>query len=139
MNRIDLLRPDSPELAARGPWPVGVRTEVLVNPAQPDVFGAAGAVADRALTVEVWYPAVGGAGGAEYPTLMRDGHRPLVFRDSATRGAEAVAGDFPLVILSHGYPGNRMIMGHFGAFLAGHGYRVAAIDHLHSTYGHLDF
>lgn len=139
MNRIDLLRPDAPELAARGPWPVGVRTDVLVNRGQPDVFGAAGAVADRALTVEVWYPAVGGAGGADYPTLLRDGHREYVLHGSATRGAEVAAGDFPLVILSHGYPGNRMLMAHFGEFLAGHGYRVASIDHLHSTYGEAEY
>ncbi len=29
---------DAPELAARGPWAVGVRTVELVNPHQPDIL-----------------------------------------------------------------------------------------------------
>lgn len=135
-NRIDRTRPDAPELARRGDHPVGVRTLKLVNPAQPDVFGAPGALADRALTVEYWYPAAQpGAGAARYPTLLRDGHRSLTLHGAATRDAPEASGEFPLVILSHGYPGNRMLLSHFGEFLAGHGYRVASIDHLHSTYG----
>lgn len=135
-NRIDRTRPDAPELARRGPHPVGVRSLTLVNPDQPDVFGGPGARADRALAVELWYPAARpGPGGACYPTLLRDGHRGLTLHGSATRDALPATAEFPLVILSHGYPGNRMLLGHFGEFLAGHGYRVASIDHLHSTYG----
>ena len=60
-NRIDLIRPDAPELAARGPWPVGVRRHDLVNPAQLDVL--TGATGDRVLVVEEWYPAIAGTGG----------------------------------------------------------------------------
>ncbi|MGB4829198.1 MAG: dienelactone hydrolase, partial [Paracoccaceae bacterium] len=63
-NRIDLTRPAAPELARRGPFAVGVRTLALVNRGQVDVFGAAGARADRELVVELWYPAVEGPGGA---------------------------------------------------------------------------
>ena len=62
MNRIDLLRPDAPDLARRGAHPVGVQTQTLTHRAQPDVFGPAGGVADRRLVVEYWYPAVAGAG-----------------------------------------------------------------------------
>ncbi|GHE00799.1 hypothetical protein U879_14000 [Defluviimonas sp. 20V17] len=135
-NRIDRTRPDAPALARRGTYPVGVRSLTLVNPDQPDVFGAPGARADRALAVELWYPAANaGAGAARYPTLLRDGHRRLTLHGGATRDATPAAAEFPLVILSHGYPGNRMLLGHFGEFLASHGYRVASIDHLHSTYG----
>ncbi|AWD22618.1 alpha/beta hydrolase family protein [Fuscovulum blasticum] len=135
-NRIDLIRPDAPAGAQRGPHPVGVRTRTVISPDQPDVFGEAGARVDRPLTVELWYPAAApGAGGANYPTLLRDGHRAVVLHGSAGRDAEPAAGDFPLVILSHGYPGNRLFMGHFGEHLASHGYRVASIDHLDSTYG----
>lgn len=63
-NRIDLTRPAAPELARRGPFAVGVRTLALVNRGQVDVFGAAGARADRELVVELWYPAAAEGPGA---------------------------------------------------------------------------
>lgn len=134
-NRIDLIRPDAPELALRGALPVGVRTLHLVNPGQPDALGPPGAVEDRALTVELWYPAATTGPAARYPSLLRDGHRALTLHGSASRDVAAAKADSPLVILSHGYPGNRMLLAHFGEHLASHGYRVASIDHLHSTYG----
>lgn len=140
MNQIDQTRPDAPELARHGPWSVGVRSLVLVNTGQPDVFGPKGATEDRVLAVELWYPAEkGGAGDATYPTLIRDGHRATILTDRATRGAVPLAGNYPLVILSHGYPGNRFILSHFGAHLASHGYRVAAVDHVDTTYGDARF
>lgn len=139
-NRINRTRPDAPDLAGPGPHPVGVRTLSFVNLGQPDVLGEKGALEDRTLTVEFWFPAAAaGAGGASYPTLLRDGHRTLTLHGAATRDAEAAEGSFPLVILSHGFPGNRVLMSHFGEFLASHGYRVASIDHLHSTYGDAAF
>jgi predicted dienelactone hydrolase len=54
---------------------------------------------------------------------------------AARRAATALPGRFPLVILSHGYPGNRFLMSHLAEALAARGYRVAAIDHADSTYG----
>ena len=44
-NRIDLIRPDAPSLAARGPHPIGVTTH------ESDIH------AGRTLTTEIWYPA----------------------------------------------------------------------------------
>jgi predicted dienelactone hydrolase len=41
---------------------------------------------------------------------------------------------YPLVIVSHGYPGNRLLMSHLGENLASKGYVVASIDHPDSTY-----
>ncbi|MBT8148149.1 MAG: dienelactone hydrolase, partial [Gammaproteobacteria bacterium] len=41
---------------------------------------------------------------------------------------------FPLVIISHGYPGNRFLLSHLGESLSSRGYVVASIDHLESTY-----
>ena len=41
---------------------------------------------------------------------------------------------FPLVIISHGYPGNRFLMSHLGENLASKGYVVVSIDHTDSTY-----
>ena len=46
----------------------------------------------------------------------------------------ASLGPLPLVILSHGYPGNRMLMSHLGENLASKGYVVVSIDHPDSTY-----
>lgn len=144
-NRIDLKRPDAPELAAFGTHPVGVRTLHLVNPGQIDLSDPARTPlprADRSLVVEYWYPAREGAeGGCHYATLLRDGHAHLTLQGSASRGAPARPGaeDAPLVVLSHGHPGNRHLMAHLGEHLASHGYRVAAIDHADGTYGDESF
>ncbi len=136
-NRIDLIRPDAPDLARLGEYPVGVRTLQLVNPAQLDVLAAMAGnpvVTDRTLMVELWYPAAERGAVSAYATISRDGRTPVRLSGSASRDAAALDGDFPLVILSHGYPGNRFLMGHLGENLASKGYLVASIDHLHSTY-----
>ena len=140
-NRIDLIRPDAPELARLGAHPVGVKTLHLVNPGQIDVMAAivgAPARIDRHLVVELWYPAIAGTPpGTTYTTLVRDGRTEVALQGSAARQARAASGDFPLLILSHGYPGNRMLMSHLGENLASKGYLVASIDHADSTYGDL--
>lgn len=141
-NRIDGLRPDAPELAAPGPHPVGVTTLELVHPGQIDIAavkpGEALPVHDRRLTVEVWYPAEMAAvpdAGAYQGVLLRDGVTRVTLRGRALRDAPALRGTaWPLVILSHGYPGNRFLMSHLGENLATKGYVVAAIDHRDSTY-----
>jgi predicted dienelactone hydrolase len=46
----------------------------------------------------------------------------------------ATAGAFPLVIISHGYPGNRYLMSHLGENLASKGFVTVSIDHKDSTY-----
>src|SRR5271165_4429830 len=62
---------DSPELAARGPHAVGVRTVAIVHPGQVDIlkFDAATGKAptyDRPLILEIWYPATIPAGAREH-------------------------------------------------------------------------
>lgn len=54
----------------------------------------------------------------------------------AVRDAAVVTtdGSFPLVIISHGYPGNRFLMSHLAENLASKGFVVASIDHRDSTY-----
>jgi len=126
-------------LAAPGAHAVGVETRELVNPGQPDVMAALQGRTerrDRVLVVEHWYPGVKGTGQVEpYGTLLRDGRTRVLLHGGAFRGAQAVPGDFPLVILSHGYPGNRLLMSHLGENLASKGYRVVSVDHADSTYG----
>lgn len=138
-NRIDLIRPDAPELAAFGAYPVGVTTLDFTNPGQIDMASAtaeAQPTGDRLLRVELWYPAADGTvPGATYDTVLRDGATPVTLMGRAARDAAPRSGDrFPLVILSHGYPGNRFLMAHLGENLASKGYVVAAIDHPQSTY-----
>ncbi len=137
-NRIDLKRPDAPELGGFGRHCVGVTTKVLVNAGQIDMMAATQTAQpryNRALTVEYWYPASAGTvAGGHYVTVLRDGHRKVTLQGIAARGAATGDLSGPLVIISHGFPGNRFLMGHFGEHLASHGYRVVAIDHADSTY-----
>jgi predicted dienelactone hydrolase len=138
-NRIDLVRPDAPELAAHGNFLIGVTTRSFVNPGQIDIVNTTAdgvpPLYDRELTVEIWYPAAEGtAQGGSYEVLLRDGVTSATLTGQAARDAAPAPGRFPLVILSHGYPGNRFLMSHFGETLASKGYVVASIDHRDSTY-----
>ena len=129
-NRVDGLRPDAPPLV-RGAYRVGVVTGHVVDPARLHLDGT---VAPRALTIEQWYPTEATGDGCTYDTLLRDGVGRITLHGSALRDAPMLGGDWPLVIVSHGYPGNRHLMAHLGEALASHGYRVASIDHPGSTY-----
>lgn len=142
-NRIDLIRPDAPELATHGPDAIGVRTVEITNAGQPDILNVAAgepvSTYDRPLTLEIWYPAeaasAGETGGAYEGVFLRDGTTQVTLHGKAVRDAAPKPGEaYPLVIVSHGYPGNRFLMSHLGENLASKGYVVAAIDHTDSTY-----
>lgn len=141
-NRIDRVHADAPELAAFGPRDIGVRTIELVDADRADALRTPrdGPTAryDRALTVEVWYPAAlppGQAPGGRYRTFTRNPDVVAELSGRAVRdAAPAEGGPWPLVILSHGYPGNRYLMSHMAENLASKGYVVASIDHADSTY-----
>ncbi|MFT5482746.1 MAG: putative dienelactone hydrolase [Halieaceae bacterium] len=144
------MRADAPELATRGNYRVGVRTLHLFNPDQLDILNYSEATPnpryDRPLTMEVWYPATLGEHERQI-TTYRDvlGHGsnnpdrpnlPFEFSGRATRNAQAVADGepFPLVVVSHGYSGSRVIMTWLTENLASKGYVVVAIDHTDSTH-----
>ncbi|SEO51037.1 Predicted dienelactone hydrolase [Duganella sp. CF517] len=141
------FRPDAPELAARGSLPVGVRTLVAEHADQLDVLHYSDANPDprytRKLTLEVWYPAILAAGQNEhtvYTDVLGAGpndparpNTPFQFNGRAARDAAPVAGRYPLVIVSHGYPGSRLQMSYLTENLASKGYVVVAIDHPEST------
>jgi len=141
-NRIDGQRPYAPELAAYGGMEIGVRTLELVNPGQVNVLAVDPTADkpetlptyDRELTVEVWYPATGTAGDTVIQTYLRDGQTEIELAGKAQRDAEPAQGTYPLVLISHGWPGNRFLMSHLGENLASKGYVVASIDHNESTY-----
>lgn len=137
-----LSRPgiDAPVLAQLGPHGVGLRSIVLTDREQPDlrarVQATPGSAAPgRVLPVDIWYPAT-----------VRAGARPVTYSDQlpsepprkpaaftvqglAVRGAPAVAGRHPLVIVSHGYSGTPAAMTWLTENLASKGYVVAAIRH----------
>ena len=140
--------PDAPLLAARGTYGVGVRTIDLVNKDQLDVLNHKDGVTpkyDRHLKIEVWYPAVIPDGKPEievYDEVLGnngDTTRPLIpfqFKGRSLRDAEPDRGSsaYPLVILSHGYTGSRLLFTYLAENLASKGYVVASIDHTESTF-----
>ncbi|MGR3322892.1 MAG: alpha/beta hydrolase family protein [Pseudooceanicola sp.] len=138
-NRIDMVRPDAPELAAHGDHVVGVRTMTFTDAGRVDVVNATAEgdlpTYDREITVEVWYPAAEGTEpGGTYDTILRDGETPTTLTGMASRDAAPAEGSYPLVLISHGYPGNRFLMSHLGENLASKGYVAFTADHPDSTY-----
>ena len=142
--------PDAPELAPRGPYSVGVRTVKTVNPDQLDVLAATpqnpNPRYDRPLTVEVFYPSTVPEGQRAL-TTYRDVYgfgpnnperpnTPLTFAGRALRDAapDKKGAPYPLIVLSHGYPGSRLMMTYLAENLASKGYVVAAIGHTDSTF-----
>lgn len=143
----DLL-PDAPELAKRGDFGVGVQTIDMLHRDQLDVLNHKDDVTptyDRPLKIEVWYPAEIPNGKSEievYNQVMGnngDPKRPLIpftFKGRALRDAVAKKSEtaYPLVILSHGYTGSRLLFTYLAENLASKGYVVASIDHTESTF-----
>ncbi len=146
--------PDAPELAARGAFSVGVRTLQVKNPDQVDILNFDKAtkkapVYDRPLTVEVWYPANIPAGTQERtvyemgfprnPAGPKDLPKTVSVLGKALRDAapapQAGGKPYPLILLSHGYPGSRYFLSYLAENLASKGYIVAAIDHTDSVFG----
>jgi predicted dienelactone hydrolase len=143
---------DAPELAHHGTYSVGVRTVELVHPNQVDILhfdsqtGKA-PLYNRALKVEVWYPATIPPGKEESTTYIsampgrsEEGAsgpgRTFEIKGKALRDASPLHGSrFPLVVVSHGYPGSRTFLTYLTENLASKGYVVAAIDHTDSVFG----
>src|SRR5580765_6942641 len=142
-NRIDTVTPSAPELAAYGKYAIGVRTIQATDKNRPDILntkeGGPTARYDRTLTIEVWYPAALAAGqkpGGDYRAITRDPAVTATLHGQAVRDAVPLASQapFPLVIISHGYPGNRYLMSHLAEILLSKGFITVSIDHRESTY-----
>jgi predicted dienelactone hydrolase len=142
-NRIDTVTPSAPELASYGTYAIGVRTLQATDKHRPDILntqeGSPTARYDRTLTLEVWYPAALAAGqkpGGDYRAIARDPAITVTLHGQAVRDAAPLTSEapFPLVIISHGYPGNRYLMSHLGENLASKGFVTVSIDHKDSTY-----
>lgn len=145
-NRVDLLRGDAPDLAAYGSLKVGVRTLDFVNPNQYNaaLIDPASPVSsslpkyDRPITVEVWYPADANATGTNLITAMIRNKELVALKGQAIQNAAPnKSGGYPLVIISHGNPGNRHLLTPIAENIASKGYVVVAIDHVDTTYNTL--
>ena len=115
-NRIDLIRPDAPELAHFGEFDIGVRTVDVTDSERADVLNMQRdeetPLYDRTLTLEIWYPAQLGADqtpGTQYQARTRNVDLTATLHGRAVRDADPLRGEsrYPLIIISHGYPGNR--------------------------------
>ena len=72
---------------------------------------------------------------ADRLVVLRDGRTRVTLKGRAIRDGEpAAGGPFPLVVISHGYPGNRFLLSHLGENLATKGYVAVSIEHCDSTY-----
>jgi predicted dienelactone hydrolase len=119
----------APTLSQARIYPVGVQTITVVDDRR-----------DRPLRLEVWYPTV----ATSDTTLFYKTHvgsRDYLQLGNALRDAPVLSpvGEsstgFPLVVFSHGQPGERMQMALVAEHLAAQGLVVASIDHTGSTYG----
>jgi dienelactone hydrolase len=106
----------------RGEYPVGVRTITAVDHSR----------AQRAITIEIWYPAAERYRGQDLDDNTRD---TFTFApelpagtQSAVRDAESAPGRFPLLLHTHGAFGYRQVMSGVCTHLASHGYVVASND-----------
>ena len=140
--------PDAPELAARGEYKIGVRTLEVIHKDQIDILKSKNGIEphyDRKLKLEIWYPAVIPEGKDDLVTYEEsrgsqdDPKKPFIqyaFSGRALRDAAPVStgGPFPLIVVSHGYVGSRLLMTYLTENLASKGYIVVSIDHQESTY-----
>jgi predicted dienelactone hydrolase len=131
---------DAPELARLGDQAVGVETLHLVQHGQIDVLAfdaAKGSApsADRALAVELWYPA---RPAPHAPHVVYTASLPseppappahFSIPGIAIRDAQRLGSGHPLVIVSHGYSNDPNAMTWLTENLASKGYVVAAIHH----------
>jgi dienelactone hydrolase len=114
---------------ARGPYPVGVRTEAWHD-------------AEYGITypVEIYYPATAEYAGADVDPTQQDSFENqwepgVILRQAAVRDAQPLTGEFPYVITMHGWSGFRVEFTYLSTHLASHGYLVVSPDIPGSTAG----
>jgi predicted dienelactone hydrolase len=124
---------------ARGAHPVGVRSDTWTDASR-----------DRALPVEIWYPAASGHAGQDldpsqqdaYPAIWitedMDPDNPPLIPQQAVRDAAPAALPGQLILFAHGYAGHRREATYLCTHLASHGYVVVSADHLGFTSWEVD-
>jgi len=79
------------------------------------------------LNISVWYPT------ASQGATESVGENPAFYGVSVIRDAPPLAGEHPLLVISHGYNGNWRNLSWIAAAMAAQGYIVAAVDHPGTT------
>jgi predicted dienelactone hydrolase len=105
------------DFAQRGPHPVGVRTALVPDPADPG----------RTLPTDLWYPAAPTATGSP-------ADHPFGRPHDATVEAEPLDAPAPLAVFSHGNSGLRRQSTFLTTHLASWGIAVVAPDHTGNTF-----
>lgn len=118
-------RPDAPDYAQRGPYPVGT-LEIVI----PGEEGVPGREAD--LNATVWYPALN-PDEADEVTQYQIGLFVLPGQALRDAAPDVAGGPYPLVIFSHGSGGIRYQSLFLTEHLASHGFVVIAADHPGNT------
>ena len=103
-----------------GEYAVGRRTEQVTDASR----------ADRALAVEVWYPAEAEAPPTPYELIPGVGFESEL---ASVDSAPSTDGPFPLVVFSHGSGGLRQQSASIVETIASHGFVVVAADHVGNT------
>ena len=137
--------PDAPLLARRGPHAVGVTTREFTLDDVPDLSMEPPGRGPRTLTAEIWYPAAGSPEerctyGDRLGRDPGDPDRPdtaFRFAGRAARDARPERRRGSLVLVSHGYPGSRVLLSYLCEHLASCGRVVMALDHPGSVHGRL--
>ena len=126
--------PITPELAFLGAYDIGASTINIVDHNRLNTSNFI-TTTSRPLVLEVWYPADMSTRStddtlkATYKNVTRL-HQPFELQGLAYRDAALITGgQFPLILLSHGFTGYRTQMFYLGEHLASHGYIVVGIDH----------
>jgi dienelactone hydrolase len=92
---------------------------------------------DRALPVEIWYPAAAAHRGQDLDESSWDRYKPMPMAPEvsqcAVRDATPEPGPRPLIVFSHGFGGERRQTTHLCTHWASHGYAVVAMDHVGNT------
>jgi predicted dienelactone hydrolase len=112
-----------------GPFAVGVRTLELFDTTRTDVAGTG----PRPVTVEVWYPTTPET-VVGVPRYVVNLFGFDVARTPSYRDVDRAAGQYPLVLFSHGNSGIRFQSIFLATHLASHGYIVASPDHHGNTF-----
>ena len=113
-----------------GPYPIGITTLALSDPARTNVAGSG----PRPVTVEVYYPSTAAA-VAGVPKDIAVVLNVPVLETPAYRDVTLAGGaPHPMVLFSHGNNGLRIQSFFFAAHLASHGYIVVSPDHHGNTF-----
>ncbi len=131
MHLWDIISPPNNlgPTAEFGPYPIGVTTLALADPARSNVQGTG----SRPVLTEVYYPSTSAAIAGVPRDVITVFNIPIV-ATPAYRDVVIATGPFPLVLFSHGNGGIRFQSFFFAAHLASHGYVVATPDHHGNTF-----